>query len=86
MVGSDRGRVAFLSWAGIAALLLIALGASVNRAAACDKHKIDLGEGKSIMGGCDPLKIAFLGAGSNNTYMQANIKSAKETAEKLGGS
>ena len=35
MVGSDRGRVAFLSWAGIAALLLIALGASVNRAAAC---------------------------------------------------
>ena len=40
------------------------------------------------MGGCDPLKeIAFLGAGSNNTYMQArNIKSAKETAEKLGGS
>jgi ribose transport system substrate-binding protein len=86
MVGSDRGRVAIRSWAGIVALLLIALGASVNQAGACDKHKIDLGEGKSIMGGCDPLRIAFIGAGSNNTYMQANIKSAKETAEKLGGS
>ncbi len=89
MVGNDPRQVAIHSWAGIvviAALLLIGFGASANQAAACDKHKIDLGEGKSIMGGCDPLKIAFIGAGSNNTYMQSNIKSAKETAEKLGGS
>jgi ribose transport system substrate-binding protein len=89
MTVNDRGQWAMRSWPGIVAivvLLLTGFGASVDEAAACDKHKIDLGEGKSIMAGCDPLKIAFIGAGSNNTYMQSNIKSAKETAEKLGGS
>lgn len=89
MARKNRTQRSVFSWPGcaaIAALAMIGFGASANQAAACEKHKIDLGGGKSIMGGCAPLKIAFLGAGSNNTYMQSNIKSAKETAEKLGGS
>jgi ribose transport system substrate-binding protein len=79
---SSFGRIAVLA-AGM--LIAVDLGSSKVQAA-CEPHKIDVGDGKLITGGCDPLKIAFIGAGSNNTYMQSNIQSSKETAEKLGGS
>jgi ribose transport system substrate-binding protein len=51
---------------------------------ACQPHAIDLGEGKSVMGGCAPLKIAFLIAATNNTHLQAQIKGAKEAAAEIG--
>ena len=70
----------------IAFAMFVASLAWTRAEAACEPHKIDIGGGKFITGGCEPLKIAFIGAGSNNTYMQSNIKAAKETAEKLGGS
>ena len=41
-------------------------------------HKIDLGDGKSVTGGCEPLKIAFLTAATNNVYLQAGIKGAQD--------
>jgi ribose transport system substrate-binding protein len=75
-------RVKLLSAAFAAGAILLGSGGA---GAACEPHKIDVGGGKFITSDCSPLKIAFIGAGSNNTYMQANIKSAKETAAKYGG-
>jgi ribose transport system substrate-binding protein len=54
--------------------------------AACEAHKIDLGEGKSVTGGCAPLRIAFINIASNNTYLQANIKGAQDAAKAAGAS
>ena len=72
--------------------LTIAIGAAAVAAtsgsdtvlAACEPHKIDLGEGKSVTGGCEPLKIAYLQAATNNVYLQANIQGAKDAAEEVG--
>jgi ribose transport system substrate-binding protein len=52
--------------------------------AACEPHQIDLGEGKTVTGGCEPLKIAYLQAATNNVYLQANIQGAKDAAEAAG--
>lgn len=59
-------------------------GSEANAATACAPHAIDLGEGKSIEGGCAPLKIAFLIAATNNTHLQAQIKGAKDAAAEIG--
>jgi ribose transport system substrate-binding protein len=58
--------------------------AGSDASGACQPHKIDLGNGKSVTGGCDPLRIAFLMGCSNNVYCQAVIKGATDTAAKLG--
>ncbi|MBN9019290.1 MAG: sugar ABC transporter substrate-binding protein [Rhizobiales bacterium] len=68
--------------AALAASLLA--GATPAAAEDCKPHAIDLGEGKSVQGGCAPLKIAFLSAATNNLYLQAGIKGAKDAAEKYG--
>jgi ribose transport system substrate-binding protein len=51
---------------------------------ACKPHAIDIGDGKTIQGGCDKLKIAIAIAASNNVYLQANIQAAKDAAAKNG--
>ncbi|NGN41884.1 sugar ABC transporter substrate-binding protein [Mesorhizobium sp. CGMCC 1.15528] len=51
---------------------------------ACERHAIDLGDGKSVMGGCEPLKIAFMIAATNNTHLQAQIKGAQDAAKEIG--
>ncbi len=48
--------------------------------AECQPHAIDLGEGMTVEGGCEPLKIAFLSAATNNVYLQAGIKGAEDAA------
>lgn len=70
---------------GASAAVLATLGIFAGGAAqACDNHKIDLGGGKSVMGGCEPLKIAFLSLGTNNVYLQAGIQGAKDAAKAAG--
>jgi ribose transport system substrate-binding protein len=61
--------------------VLALLGDNCAAKAACEPHKIDLGEGKSVTGGCGELRIAFINAASNNTYLQANIKGAEDAAK-----
>jgi ribose transport system substrate-binding protein len=72
----------------------IALGAAIGAGSfaftaaraddVCKPHAIDLGDGKTVMGGCAPLHIALLMAATNNTHLQSAIKGAKEAAEKIG--
>lgn len=45
---------------------------------------VDLGAGVTPTVGDGKLKIAFFSAGSNNVYLQAGIRAAEETAEKVG--
>ena len=59
-------------------------GASGIAQAACEPHEIDLGDGKSVTGGCDTLKIAFLSAATNNVYLQAGIRGAEDAAAAVG--
>ena len=60
------------------------VGASGVAQAACEPHAIDLGDGKSVTGGCDTLKIAFLSAATNNVYLQAGIRGAEDAAAAVG--
>lgn len=66
-----------------AMLVAISTGAAIA-AEECTPHEIDLGEGKTVTGGCGPLKIAFLTAATNNVYLQAGIQGAKDAAKKVG--
>jgi len=50
----------------------------------CKPHAVDLGEGKSIEAGCEPLSIAFLTMGTNNQYLQSGIKAAEDAAKEFG--
>ena len=59
-------------------------GSSGVAQAACEPHEIDLGDGKSVTGGCDTLKIAFLSAATNNLYLQAGIRGAEDAAAAVG--
>jgi ribose transport system substrate-binding protein len=52
--------------------------------AATAAKTVDLGGGVTPKVGEGELKIAYFSAGSNNVYLQAGIKAAKETATKLG--
>ena len=36
------------------------------------------------MGGCEPLRIAFLTAATNNVYLQSGIKGAQDAAAEIG--
>lgn len=60
--------------------------AAAGTAAACEKSKLDLGEGKSVEIGCDKLSIAFLSPGANNEYLQAAIRGVQEEAASAGAS
>lgn len=51
---------------------------------ACDKAKLDLGEGNVLDVGCDKLSIAFLSPGANNEYLQAAIRGVQEAAAETG--
>src|SRR3954451_17190322 len=53
---------------------------------ACKPHAIDVGLGRPVMGGCGQLKIGVFLAGTNNAYLQSNIKAIKATAAKAGAS
>jgi ribose transport system substrate-binding protein len=84
---SETLRSGLLATTGLvlgAALLLAGPSPAKAEDAACKLHKIDLGEGKSMMGGCAPLHIALLMAASNNTHLQSGIKGAQEAAQKIG--
>jgi ribose transport system substrate-binding protein len=74
--------------AGFAIVGLVAISLSVTGALAkgtgCTPHKIDLGNGIGVMGGCGKLKIAYLDAATNNVYLQAGIQAAKDAAKKFG--
>lgn len=59
-------------------------GASGTAQAACEPHAVDLGDGKSVTVGCEPLKIAFLSAATNNVYLQAGIRGAEDAAAAVG--
>jgi ribose transport system substrate-binding protein len=75
-----------LSKYGVVAALAGGVSLAASAAFACEDHKIDLGGGKFVKGGCEPLKIAFLSLGTNNVYLQAGIKGAKDAAAKAGAS
>jgi ribose transport system substrate-binding protein len=53
-------------------------------AADCAPKAVDLGGSNTVKVGCDKLNIAFLSMGTNNTYLQAGIKGAKDAAAEIG--
>jgi ribose transport system substrate-binding protein len=71
--------LAILAFAGLT------LGsASLGLAADCAPKAVDLGAGSPVQAGCGKLHIAFLSMGTNNTYLQAGIKGAKDAAAEVG--
>jgi ribose transport system substrate-binding protein len=70
-----------LTTATFALLAVVGIG---RADAQCTERQIDLGDGKSVTGGCDPLRIAFLSAATNNVYLQSGIKGAQDAAAKHG--
>ncbi|MCB8882717.1 substrate-binding domain-containing protein [Acidisoma cellulosilytica] len=84
----DRRPMRGLSVAALALGTTLAAGTFMSRAAhaddACKPHKIELGNGQSMMGGCGQLHIALLMAATNNTHLQSAIKGAKAAAAKIG--
>src|SRR5690606_18284937 len=76
MPRSSVGRLGATGLLASASAAAIALALSVGGASAqeCTEKTIDLGEGRSMTGGCEPLKIAFLTSATNNVYLQAGIK------------
>lgn len=70
--------------AGAGLTAVAGMGAASGASGACTPKKINVGGGMTIKGGCDKLKIAYFSAGSNNVYLQAGIKAAKDTAKKAG--
>src|SRR5688572_22109665 len=86
MSGSSgrRVRAAGLFGAASAIALSVALFGGAASAEECAEKTIDLGDGKSVTGGCEPLKIAFLTAATNNVYLQAGIKGAQDAAAEIG--
>lgn len=80
-MGTFRGILC----AGALALVgSLAIAAPAMAEDACTPKEIDIGDGKTIKGGCDKLKIAIAIAASNNVYLQANIQAAKDAAAKNG--
>ena len=89
---SDRSGARKRRWRVMATCVFVGAGltavggmsAASGASGACTPKKIDVGGGMTIKGGCDKLKIAYFSAGSNNVYLQAGIKAAKDTAKKVG--
>lgn len=85
VASEPKGRGSVNRLRGLAILAAtVAVTLTASSAMACETHKIDLGEGKFVEGGCEPLKIAFLSLGTNNVYLQAGIKGAQDAAAKAG--
>jgi ribose transport system substrate-binding protein len=86
----DTLRLGLLTTSALALAAVFSAGGAGMRPAqaadACTPHKIDLGDGKSMMGGCAPLHIALLMAATSNTHLQSAIKGAKDAAAKIGAS
>jgi len=76
-----RRLVALVAAGSVAAVMSLSPASAED---ACTPRHIDLGAGKTIEGGCGPLKIAFLTAATNNTYLQAGIKGAQDAAKEIG--
>jgi ribose transport system substrate-binding protein len=70
--------------AGASLTAVLGTGIASSASGACTPKNIDVGGGMTIKGGCSKLKIAYFSAGSNNVYLQAGIKAAKDTAKKIG--
>jgi ribose transport system substrate-binding protein len=90
---SGKWFVAVLLVAAVA--MLAACGSAANKGAAagqgngggpCTPRPIDVGLSAPVLGGCGPLKIGVFLAGTNNAYLQSNIKAINETAAKAGAS
>ncbi|NPD14893.1 sugar ABC transporter substrate-binding protein [Xinfangfangia sp. D13-10-4-6] len=67
--------------AGVALPALLPLPAAAEE---CTPHPIDVGTDTPVMGGCEPLRIAFMIAATNNTHLQAQIKGAQDAAAEIG--
>lgn len=84
----DTHRLRRISTVALALGTVLMAGSTLSTTAraddACKPHPIDLGEGKTVMGGCGSLHIALLMAATNNTHLQSAIKGAKEAAAKIG--
>ena len=69
---------------GLLAFAAISIGSvSLSLAEDCAPKSVDLG-GTKLQTGCGKLNIAFLSMGTNNTYLQAGIKGAKDAAAEIG--
>jgi ribose transport system substrate-binding protein len=75
--------------------VLVACGSAAGKGAAtgqgsgaggCTPHRIDVGLSAPVLGGCGQLKIGVFLAGTNNAYLQSNIKAINATAAKAGAS
>jgi ribose transport system substrate-binding protein len=84
MVRNLRLLLMLIGCVSVASTIPIFKSADSAESGTCQPHKIDLGNGKSVTGGCEPLRIAFLMGCTNNVYCQAVIKGATETAAKIG--
>ncbi|MEI5677181.1 sugar ABC transporter substrate-binding protein [Mesorhizobium sp. CCNWLW179-1] len=87
MMKKSTRRVATSHLNGLIAGLIVTCAAATSALAqesACKPSKIDLGDGKFIESNCEPLKIAFLTAATNNTHLQAGIKGAQDAAKEIG--
>ena len=73
-----------LATASAVALAAMLAAPASAQDATCTPHEIDIGTDEPLMGGCEPLKIAFLIAATNNTHLQAQIRGAQDAAEEIG--
>lgn len=69
--------------ATIGALVALSAGPAVAQDA-CTPHTVDLGDDMSLEVGCEPLKIAYFIAATNNAYVQAGLKGAQDAAAEFG--
>ena len=85
MIGSSRivGRAAMMG-AALAALALVTACGSATEGT--DGDKTSTASATRTVKSAKDLKIANFEAGSNNSYVQARIKGAKDAAAKLGAS
>lgn len=85
-IGRSRALNQYFRSACVGTALLSAglLAAPVAAETACTPHKIDLGDGQTIDGGCAPLRIAFLSMATNNQYLQAGMTGAQDAAKEIG--
>jgi ribose transport system substrate-binding protein len=72
-------------WLSLASFAALFVGSSsLSLAADCTPKSVDLGNASPVKTGCGELHIAFLSMGTNNTYLQAGIKGAKDAAAQIG--
>jgi ribose transport system substrate-binding protein len=78
-------RSARVTWVGFVAFAAVSVGwICPSLAEDCTPKSVDLGGASPVQTGCGKLNIAFLSMGTNNTYLQAGIKGAKDAAAEVG--